>query len=51
MKNLLINLYYDGYGLDEAIEFIERCYQESPSQKVIAKVKDVISETTGKNWN
>ena len=50
MKRLLINCYYDGMTLGEAISFIKRCYQTSPSAKHIADAKQSIKDCTGVDW-
>ena len=50
MKRLLINLFYDGYSLDEAIDFIIRNYEEEPSQKQIASAQKTILECNLIEW-
>ena len=51
MKNLLLNLYYDGYTVAEAMEFIERCYGDRPTERQIENIKKSIKKTTGNDWN
>ena len=50
MKRLLINLFYDGYSLDEAIDFITRNYEEEPTQKQIESAKKSILECNLIEW-
>lgn len=50
MKRLLINLFYDGYSLDEAIDFIIRNYEEEPTQNQIASAKKSILECNLVEW-
>jgi len=50
MKNLLINCFYDGMTLGEAIIFIKRCYQEAPTEKQIASAQKIIKESAGIDW-
>lgn len=50
MKNLLMNLYYDNYTVSQAIDFITRCYDKSPTEKMINKVKSEIKSNNLKEW-
>lgn len=51
MKNLLMNCYYDGLSIEEAKEFIEKCYHEVPTQKQIENAKKIIKNCENKEWN
>lgn len=51
MGKILLWLYFDGYNLNDAVEFIERCYQDKPTDKQIEKAKSTILKQTGKIWN
>jgi len=50
MKNALLNCYYDGKTVDEAVEFIKSCYGEQPTDRQIAKVKQIIKTQMNKEW-
>lgn len=50
MKNLLMNCYFDGMTISEAIIFIERCYHEAPTQKQINNAMKTIKEQLNKTW-
>lgn len=50
MKNLLMNLYYDNYTVAQAIDFITRCYDKPPTEKMINKVKNEIKSNNLKEW-
>lgn len=50
MKNALKSCYFDGMTLQQAIEFLTRCYGEVPSEKLIANVKKSIESSTKKEW-
>ena len=50
MKNLLINCYYDGMTVKEAITFITNSYHEEPTEKAIQEARALIRSTTNKNW-
>ena len=49
MKSILINLFYEGKTIKEAIAFCERCYGERPSQKEIEAAKKAAKQA-GKVW-
>lgn len=51
MKNLLMNCYYDGMTIKEAIDFIGRCYWEVPTEKQIENAKRIIKDCTNKEWS
>lgn len=50
MKNLLINCFYDGMTLGQAIAYIERCYTETPTDRQIKLAQNSIKACTGKEW-
>jgi|GEM_PF-2217953 hypothetical protein len=50
MKNLLINTYFDGMTLDQAIAFITRCYGKAPTEKQIQEAKQSIKNSTNVDW-
>lgn len=42
--------YYDGMTLAQAVNFIERYYNSTPSEKQIEKVKSEIKSCLNKEW-
>ena len=46
-----MNLYYDGYTVADAVEFITRCYDKTPSNKMIETVKKELLEQANRVWN
>ena len=50
MERVLMNEFYSGSTVAEAIDFAERCYCEKVSEKTLEKVCKKIKENTGKNW-
>jgi len=50
MKDFLIYCYYDGYTLEEAIAFAERCYANTPTAKQIKAAREAIKHCTGIDW-
>ena len=41
LKRVLINLAYDGYTLNDAIDFVARCYCENLNMQTINAAKQV----------
>ncbi len=50
MKQLLISCFYDGMSVSEAVAFISRCYQETPTPRQIQNAKKTIKACTGIDW-
>lgn len=49
--NLLTSEFYNWSTIEQAIEFITRCYDEIPSTKQIEKAKQIIKQCTWKDRN
>jgi len=50
MKDALMNEFYSGSTVAEAVNFIERCYGKKVSDRVLANTKNKIKILTGKDW-
>lgn len=50
MKRLLINCFYEGMTVAAAVDFITRCYEETPTEKQIAAAKKTIKECNNVDW-
>lgn len=50
MKDILMNEFYSGSTVAEAVDFIERCYGKKVSDRVLENTKNKIKILTGKDW-
>ncbi len=50
MKDILMNEFYSGSTVADAVDFIERCYGKKVSERVLENTKNNIKNLTGKDW-
>ena len=50
MKQLLLNCYWDGMTLANTVEYIARCFGETPTERQISAAKKAVKDSTGKDW-
>lgn len=50
MKDILMNEFYSGSTVAEAVDFIELCYGKKVSERVLENTKNNIKNLTGKDW-
>ena len=50
MKNMLINCYYEGMSVSEAVNFLEASYHKTVLQKSIDLAVKEIKNFTNKEW-
>ena len=47
---LLIDCYYEKMTVDQAVEFIKRCYQETPTEDQIKRAKRFVKNIVDEEW-
>lgn len=50
MKDVLLNCFYDGMSVQDAVKFIESSYCKTPSDRIIEKAKTEIKQFSNSDW-
>ena len=49
-REILINCFYDGMTIDEAVKFATTAYNCNVTTRILNNVKKYIKNVTGKEW-